>query len=140
MLRIPHCLDIRLTDAVTLPASQTQCALLPRNIYISVTVTHLCYRLCKPQGLVCWKGLVKLIKIIQLIGSRYSDFPACSMVSFLPKVQFNYSETYYCIFNWNFENNVFHSCQNARFLTGHTSKIISILLTKILLCTLQNLT
>jgi hypothetical protein len=34
----------------------------------------------KPQGLVRPEGLGKLIKIINLIGSRTHDLPACSIM------------------------------------------------------------
>jgi hypothetical protein len=42
MLRISDCLDIRLTDGGEVVTSCTGHAQIPRNIFISVSGTHLC--------------------------------------------------------------------------------------------------
>jgi hypothetical protein len=62
MLRIPHCLDNRLTDVgkvvnPTHPPHST-----PQKHYFSASGTHFCYRMNKPQGLVRPEGLGKLKK------------------------------------------------------------------------------
>jgi hypothetical protein len=60
MLRIPHCLDSRLTDGgkVVNPTHPPHSS--PRKqYYFSVSGTHFCYRLSKLQGLVRPKGLGK---------------------------------------------------------------------------------
>jgi hypothetical protein len=62
MLRIPHCLESRLTDGGKVSALLTGRALLPRN-YFSASDTHFCYRLSKPLDLVRLEGLVKLKNI-----------------------------------------------------------------------------
>jgi hypothetical protein len=56
MLRIPHCLDSRLTggDEVSLTH---QPRFTPRKIFISVSDTHFCYTLSKPQDLERLDGL-----------------------------------------------------------------------------------
>jgi hypothetical protein len=51
MLRIPHCLDNRLTDGGKVSALPTHRILLHRNI-IYVSGSHFCYRLSKLQDLV----------------------------------------------------------------------------------------
>jgi hypothetical protein len=64
MLRIPHCLDNRLTGggkAVSLthwPYFTPQ-----KHYYFYVSGTHFCYRLSKPEGLVRPEGLGKFKKI-----------------------------------------------------------------------------
>jgi hypothetical protein len=57
MLMIPHCLDNRLIDGGKVVS--TCRTLLPTNIFFNVSSTHLCYRLCKPQGQVRPEGLGK---------------------------------------------------------------------------------
>jgi hypothetical protein len=64
MLKIPHCLDKRLTDG-----SNTGHTLLPSKIIIfSVSGTHFCWWLSEPQGLVQPEGLGKLKKKITSPG------------------------------------------------------------------------
>jgi hypothetical protein len=60
MLRIPHCLDNRNTDG-----GKVVCLMhsTPQKHYFSVSGTHFCYRLSKPQGVVRLEGLCKLKKI-----------------------------------------------------------------------------
>jgi hypothetical protein len=48
--------------------------------YYSASGTHFCQKLSKLQGLVKPKGLDKLIKFIDLIGSLTRDLPAYSIV------------------------------------------------------------
>jgi hypothetical protein len=69
MLRIPHCLDSRLTDGgevspMHLPRST------PQKLYFCASGTHLCYRLSKPPGLARPEGLGKTKKCIHHIGNR----------------------------------------------------------------------
>jgi hypothetical protein len=80
MLRIPHCLDNRLTDGVKV-VNPTQ---LPRftpqqHYYFSVSGTHFCWRLSKPQGLVRPEELGKFEKNY-LIGYRTRDLSVCGIV------------------------------------------------------------
>jgi hypothetical protein len=65
---------------IKMSASLTGHILLPKNIFVSVSGTHFCYRLSKPQSLMQMEGLGKLIKISHLIGSQTHDLPACSIV------------------------------------------------------------
>jgi hypothetical protein len=80
MLRIPHCLDSRLTEdgevvsPMHLPRSTAQ------KHYFSVSGIHFCYRPREPQSLLRPEGLGKLKKCIYLIGCRIRDLPACSVV------------------------------------------------------------
>jgi hypothetical protein len=78
MLRIPHCLDSRLTDggnvSPTLPPRST-----PQKHYLSASGTHFCERLSEPQGLVRPEGLGKLNKLIHLIESGTLNLLACSI-------------------------------------------------------------
>jgi hypothetical protein len=73
MLRIPHCLDNRLTDGGR-PRST------PHEHYFSASGTHFWQRMSKPQGLVRLEGLVKLKKLIRIIMSWTRDLPACNTV------------------------------------------------------------
>jgi hypothetical protein len=56
MLRIPHCLDNRLTDG-RIVVSPTYRPLSTPHKHFSVSGTHFCQRLSKPQGLVRPEGL-----------------------------------------------------------------------------------
>jgi hypothetical protein len=67
--------------AVRLLALHRGRALLPTNIFISVSDSNLCQRLNKTQLLVILEGLGKLIKIVHLIGSRTRYLPACSVLT-----------------------------------------------------------
>jgi hypothetical protein len=63
MLRIPHCLDNRLTDggkvvSPTHPPHFTR----QKHYYFYVSGNHFCYNLSKPQGLVRPEGLGKFKK------------------------------------------------------------------------------
>jgi hypothetical protein len=66
--------------AVRLSALRTVTRTIPHKHYFSVSGTHFCSRLSKPEGLVQPEGLGKFKKLIYLIGSRISDLPACSIV------------------------------------------------------------
>jgi hypothetical protein len=55
-------------------------AKLLRNFNFPASVTHFCWRLSKPQGLVQPEGLGKLKKFIDLIRSRTHDLLAYSIV------------------------------------------------------------
>jgi hypothetical protein len=84
MLKIPHCLDSRLTDGgkVVSPAHRPRSP--PQKYYFSASGTHSCYRLSKAQGVERLEGLDKLKKIIHLIGVRIRDLvpkPQCHCVS-----------------------------------------------------------
>jgi hypothetical protein len=62
MLRIPHCLDNRLTDGGDVVNLTYRPHSTPRKHYFSASGTHFCYRLSKPQGLVRPEGLGKFKK------------------------------------------------------------------------------
>jgi hypothetical protein len=51
MLRIPHCLDNRLTDGGKVVSLKQRPNFTPQKHYLYVSGTHFCYRLSKPQGL-----------------------------------------------------------------------------------------
>jgi hypothetical protein len=60
MLRIPHCLDNRLTDGGKIVSPTHPSHFIPQyNYYFSVSAIHFCKRLSKPQGLVQPEGLGK---------------------------------------------------------------------------------
>jgi hypothetical protein len=81
MLRIPHCLDNRLTDGgkVVSPTHWPH-STSPKHDF-SASDTHSCQGLSKPQGQVRKEGLGKMKKINDLIGSRTRDLPTCSVVA-----------------------------------------------------------
>jgi hypothetical protein len=60
MLRIPHCLDNRLTDGGKVIGLTHRLSSTPQKHYFSAFGTHSCYRLSKLQGLVRLEGLGKL--------------------------------------------------------------------------------
>jgi hypothetical protein len=76
---IPHCLDSRLTEGGEVVSLKHRPRTTPQK-YFSVSGTHLCSSMSKPQGLVRPEGLRKLIKIIHLIGSQTRNLPAYSKV------------------------------------------------------------
>jgi hypothetical protein len=60
MLRIPHCLDNRLTDGGKVVSPTQQPQFTPqKHYYFNASGTHFCWRLSKPQGLVRPEGIVK---------------------------------------------------------------------------------
>jgi hypothetical protein len=60
MLRIPHCIDNRLTDGDKIVIPTHRPHFTPqKHYYFSVSGTHFCYRLSKPQVLVRPVGLGK---------------------------------------------------------------------------------
>jgi hypothetical protein len=61
MLRIPHCLDNRLTVAVRLSALRAGRRFTPQKHYVYAFGTHFCLRLNKPHGLLRPEGLGKLV-------------------------------------------------------------------------------
>jgi hypothetical protein len=61
MLRIPHCLDNRLTDGGKVVSPTHPPHFTPqKHHYFYVSGTHFCYRLNEPLGLVRQEGLGKL--------------------------------------------------------------------------------
>jgi hypothetical protein len=80
MLRIPHCLDNRLTNGGKVVSPTHRLRFTPEKHYLYASGTHFYYRLSEPQGLVRLEGLDRLKKLIRLIGSRIRDLPACSIV------------------------------------------------------------
>jgi hypothetical protein len=76
MLRIPHCLDNRLTNGGKDVSPTHRPRSTPQIHYSSASGTHLCERLSKPQGLVRQEGLGKLKKFKNLIGTLTRDLPA----------------------------------------------------------------
>jgi hypothetical protein len=79
MLRIPHCVDSRLTDGGKVVSLTRRPFFTPQKHYFYACGAHFCDRLSKPQGLVQPEGLDKLIKIFHIIGSRTRDLPACNI-------------------------------------------------------------
>jgi hypothetical protein len=75
MLRIPHCIDSRLTGGGQVVSPRLRPRSTPQN-HFSASGTLFCYRLSKLQGLVLPEGLGKLKKFIHLILSRTLDLPA----------------------------------------------------------------
>jgi hypothetical protein len=80
MLRIPHCLDSRLTDGGQFVSPTHRSRSTPQKHNFSASGTRFCQRLSKPQGLVLLEGLGKLKKLNCLIGSRTHYLPSCSIV------------------------------------------------------------
>jgi hypothetical protein len=80
MLRIPHCLDNRLTDGGKVVSPMHRPCSTSQKHYFSGSGTRFCWRLSEPHGLVRPDGLGKLKTIIRLIGSRTRYIPACSVV------------------------------------------------------------
>jgi hypothetical protein len=68
------CCQVALTSA-----SSTGRDLLRRDV--SVSDTHLCYRLSIHESLKLPEVIYKLIRIIHLIGYRTRELPACSMAT-----------------------------------------------------------
>jgi hypothetical protein len=64
MLRIPRCLDNRLTDGGKFVIPLHRLRSTPREHYFYVSGTHFCQKLSKTQGLVWPEGLDKLKKKI----------------------------------------------------------------------------
>jgi hypothetical protein len=52
MLRIPRCLDSRLTDGGEVVSLKHRQRSTPQKYYLSASSTNFCYRLSEPQGLV----------------------------------------------------------------------------------------
>jgi hypothetical protein len=80
MLRIPHCLDNRLTDGGKVLSLTHQPRSSHQKHYFPVSGTHFCQRLTEPQVIVQLVGLGIFKEFIHLIGYRTCDFPACSIV------------------------------------------------------------
>jgi hypothetical protein len=77
MLRIPRCLDNRVIDGGDVVALRSCRALIIMNTFLSVSDTHFCWRLSKPQVLVRLEELVKTFN--DLIITQTHDLPACSV-------------------------------------------------------------
>jgi hypothetical protein len=70
MLRIPHCLDNRLTDGGKVVSNTHWLNFTPqKHYYFDVSGTHFCQRLSKPQGLVRPQGLGKFKKDPKLLNN-----------------------------------------------------------------------
>jgi hypothetical protein len=69
LLRIPHCLDSRLTDGSRVVSPTHWMRSTPQKHYFSASGTHFCYRWTEPQGQVRPEGLSKLKKFIHPIRS-----------------------------------------------------------------------
>jgi hypothetical protein len=80
MLRTLHCLDSRLTDGGKVVSPTNRPHFTPQKHYFSVSGTHFCLRLRKPQGLLQLEGLGKLNKFNDLEGTRTRGLLACSIV------------------------------------------------------------
>jgi hypothetical protein len=66
--------------AVRLSALRTGRCFTPQKHDFYASSSHFCYKLSKPQGLVLPEALGKLIKIIQIIGSRTRDLPVYNII------------------------------------------------------------
>jgi hypothetical protein len=80
MLRIPHCLDSRITDGGEDVSPTHRPRSTSQKHYFSASCTHFCHRLSEPHGLVRPEGLGKLKKFIDLIGSRIDELSVCNRV------------------------------------------------------------
>jgi hypothetical protein len=69
MLRIPHCLDSRLTDGGKVVSSMHWSRSVPQKHYFHASGTYFCYKQSEPQDLVHMERLGKLKKFVQVIGS-----------------------------------------------------------------------
>jgi hypothetical protein len=79
MLRIPHCLNSRLTDGGKYVNLKRRPPLYSSDtLFFSAFGTHFCERLSKPQDLVQSGVFGKLKKITHLIGPQIRGLPACS--------------------------------------------------------------
>jgi hypothetical protein len=76
MLRIPLCLDNRLTDGYKVSLTRLP-RFAPQKLYFSVSGTQF----CKLQGLVRLEGVDQLKKFVQLIGSRARDLTTYSIAT-----------------------------------------------------------
>jgi hypothetical protein len=80
MLKIPHCLDNRLTYGGKVVSLTHRPHSTPQKHFLSASGTYFCQRLSKLQGLVRLDGLGKLKKFNYFIRSRTRDLPSCSIV------------------------------------------------------------
>jgi hypothetical protein len=78
MLRIPHCLENRLTDGGKVVSPTHRPRSTRQKHYFSGSDTHFCYRLSKT--LVRPEGLGKLKEFIHLIEPRTRNLPVCSII------------------------------------------------------------
>jgi hypothetical protein len=69
MLRIPHCLENRLTDGGKDVSPTHRPKFTPLKHYFTVSGTHFCWRLSDPQGPVRPGGLGKLRKLKKFTSS-----------------------------------------------------------------------
>jgi hypothetical protein len=82
MLRIPHCLDSRLTEGREVVSPTHRPHSTPRKHFLVLISVRGC---AYPRAMARLEGLYNLIKFIHLIESRSRDLPACStMVKALP--------------------------------------------------------
>jgi hypothetical protein len=81
ILRIPHCLENRLTEDDNVVNLCTGPALLPRNIISLLLVLISVTGWVNPHGLVRLEGLGKLKIVIHLIGSQTCDLPDSNSVT-----------------------------------------------------------
>jgi hypothetical protein len=77
MLRIPHCLDNRLTGGGKVVSSMHRPRSIPEKHYFSASDNHFCQSLSELQGI----ERLKLKKFILHIWSRTHDLPTCNIVS-----------------------------------------------------------
>jgi hypothetical protein len=87
ILRIPHCIDNRLTDVGKVVSLAHRPHSVPQKQYFSASGTHFCYRLSEPQGLVKPEELGKLMKSIYIYYTPEGGCLAetCSVVCFTIK-------------------------------------------------------
>jgi hypothetical protein len=64
MLRIPHCLDNRLTDGGKIVSLKRRQRSTPQKHYFSASATHFFQKRSKPQGVVRPEGLTEFKKFI----------------------------------------------------------------------------
>jgi hypothetical protein len=87
MLRIPHCLDNRLTDGGKVVRPMYRQHFTPqKHYYFYASGTHFCWRLSKPQGLVQPEGLGKFKKSPHRVSNpRPSGLQHSALTSTLPR-------------------------------------------------------
>jgi hypothetical protein len=114
MLRIPHCLDNRLTDGGKVISPTHRPRSTPQKHYFSTSSIHFCYRLSEPPCLERPQGLGKLKKFIRLIGLEPATFR-------LVAEWLNHCATEYCVRGWiQFKLSLTSSCKQL-FLSSYVT-------------------
>jgi hypothetical protein len=80
MLRIPHCLDNRLTDGGKVVSLRHRPRYTNQKRTFILLLALISVRGYKPRGLVRPEGLGKLKVFYDLMGSRTHDLPVCNIM------------------------------------------------------------